>query len=51
MTAADTHQAKCFACRFEASAASDKWDSTTHPPLGTINKCPECGSTDIHNRL
>lgn len=50
MAVADTHRAKCFACGFEAPADSDDWDSATHPPFGTINQCPECGSTDIHSR-
>ncbi|SDJ98294.1 hypothetical protein SAMN05216226_11398 [Halovenus aranensis] len=40
---------QCFECRFEASADDGAWETTTHPSLGTITQCPECGSTDIHS--
>lgn len=42
-------QKQCFECRFEAAADDGTWKTTTHPSLGTITQCPECGSTNIHS--
>lgn len=39
----------CLNCGFEAPAG-DAWAEVTHPPLGTLTKCPECGSTDTHSK-
>lgn len=50
MAATDSLQAECFDCGFEAPAGGDAWETTDHPPLGTVVRCPECGSTDIHSR-
>jgi DNA-directed RNA polymerase subunit RPC12/RpoP len=37
---------QCLNCGFEASANSDQWETTDHPPVGTLTQCPECSSTD-----
>lgn len=51
MADAPTHQPqlKCLNCGFQAPAGNDEWDAVTHPPLGTMTQCPECGSTDVHS--
>ncbi|WP_199243665.1 MULTISPECIES: hypothetical protein [Haloplanus] len=41
-----TTEVTCFKCGFEAPAGSDDWDTATHPSLGTLQRCPDCGSTD-----
>jgi len=46
---AGVQRKQCFECRFEAAADDDEWVTTTHPSLGTITQCPECGSTNIHS--
>lgn len=38
----------CSGCGFEAPASDDTWDRVSHPPIGTVTRCPECGSTDTH---
>ena len=44
------HQVKrCHNCQFEAPASDDRWSKVSHPPLGTLTQCPECGSTDVRN--
>lgn len=48
--ATDAPRLRCLPCGFEAAAGSDDWDTTDHPPLGTMTRCPECGSTNIHTR-
>ncbi|MFC7072486.1 hypothetical protein ACFQJ7_14375 [Halovenus rubra] len=45
---AGVKQKQCFKCRFEAAADAGEWVTTTHPSLGDITQCPECGSTNIH---
>lgn len=40
---------RCFSCGFEAAMGSDEWDRVSHPPLGTLTQCPDCGSTDIRS--
>jgi predicted RNA-binding Zn-ribbon protein involved in translation (DUF1610 family) len=40
----------CDACGFTAPVGSDAWESVEHPPVGRLTRCPECGSTDVHNR-
>jgi predicted RNA-binding Zn-ribbon protein involved in translation (DUF1610 family) len=40
----------CTGCGFEAAADSDDWETADHPSLGTLTRCPECGSTDVHSR-
>jgi len=37
---------KCYNCGFEAPVGSDAWETADHPSLGTLTRCPECGSTD-----
>lgn len=37
---------KCRNCGFEAPIGTDAWDVGTHPTLGDLSQCPECGSTD-----
>lgn len=41
---------RCFSCGFEAPMQGDEWDTVSHPPLGTLTQCPECGSTDVRSR-
>jgi len=43
-------RSKCSNCGFEAPAGSDEWGSAAHPSLGVLTACPECGSTDVHDR-
>lgn len=43
-----SQRAQCIECGFEAPAGGDAWDAVDHPPLGTVTRCPECGSTDVH---
>ncbi|MFB6300781.1 MAG: hypothetical protein ABEH65_11015 [Halobacteriales archaeon] len=43
-------KAKCAKCQFKAPAESDEWETVEHTSLGTLTRCPECGSTDIHSR-
>lgn len=46
---ADVHVKQCFRCRFRSAVEDGEWKTTTHPSLGTITQCPECGSTNIHS--
>ena len=39
--------AKCHKCGFRAPQGADEWGSAEHPSLGTLTRCPECGSTNI----
>lgn len=50
MAATETPKATCFGCGFEAPAGGEAWETAEHPPLGTVVRCPECGSTDIHTQ-
>jgi predicted RNA-binding Zn-ribbon protein involved in translation (DUF1610 family) len=45
----NVQQKQCFECGFENTADSEKWATTTHPSLGSVTQCPECGSTNIHS--
>lgn len=38
---------QCLNCGFDAP--SEEWDQVEHEPLGTLTRCPECGSTDVHS--
>ena len=38
---------QCRRCGFEAAVESDAWGRVSHPPLGTLTQCRECGSTDL----
>jgi predicted RNA-binding Zn-ribbon protein involved in translation (DUF1610 family) len=40
----------CDNCGFTAPADDDAWRTVDHPPLGKLTQCPECGSTNVHNR-
>jgi len=42
-------QKRCHSCQFEAAAGDDEWERISHPSLGELTQCPECGSTDIRN--
>ncbi|MFB6184134.1 MAG: hypothetical protein ABEI96_06220 [Haloarculaceae archaeon] len=46
----DTAPLRCQSCGREAVAGADEWDSVTHPSLGTLTQCPDCGSTDVQRR-
>jgi predicted RNA-binding Zn-ribbon protein involved in translation (DUF1610 family) len=37
---------KCLKCGFETPAGSGKWTKIAIPSLGSVNQCPECGSTN-----
>jgi hypothetical protein len=41
---------KCVSCGFEAPVDSDAWVDVDVPPIGRLTQCPECESTDVHNR-
>lgn len=42
----DTQQlSHCMKCGFEAPA--DEWAVVEVPSLGSMTRCPECGSTDV----
>ena len=47
--ATSIHRKRCHGCNFEAEAGSAQWSTVTHPPLGTLTQCPECGSTDVRS--
>lgn len=40
----------CVNCGYRAPAGSDDWDRADHPSLGSLTRCPECGSTNVINR-
>ena len=40
----------CDGCGFEAPTGGDAWEHVTDPTLGRLTRCPECGSTNVHNR-
>lgn len=37
----------CWNCGFEAPAGSDEWERLDAVSIGTLTRCPECGSTDV----
>ncbi|MCL9814454.1 hypothetical protein [Natranaeroarchaeum aerophilus] len=37
----------CWNCGFEAPPGSDEWDRLDAVSIGTLTRCPECGSTDV----
>jgi predicted nucleic-acid-binding Zn-ribbon protein len=41
-----TKQLRCQKCGQTASVGDD-WGTVTHPTLGSMTQCPECGSTNI----
>lgn len=43
-------QARCDNCGYEAPDGSDAWESTELSPLGTLTRCPDCGSTNVYSR-
>lgn len=43
-------RSRCINCGFEAPAGGDEWDAVDDPTLGTLTRCPECGSTNILSR-
>ncbi|MGM0605618.1 MAG: hypothetical protein ACQETB_08095 [Halobacteriota archaeon] len=47
-TTTDTSIVQCLNCGFE-SPAGKRWERVTHPPLGELTQCPECGSTNVHS--
>lgn len=46
--AATATRLRCVPCGFEAPSDDDAWERVDHPPIGTVTRCPECGSTDTH---
>ncbi len=43
----DTTYSRCLGCGFSAPGGSDEWDRVDSPPLGTLTRCPNCGSTNV----
>ena len=43
-------QTTCVNCGYSAEAATDDWERADHPTLGTLTQCPQCRSTNIHQR-
>lgn len=43
----DPPESKCGKCGFVAPATGDAWEHVEDPSLGTLTRCPECGSTDV----
>jgi len=46
MSDSATVRTKCRSCGFETAVNSGDWERVTLPNLGTVTRCPECGSTD-----
>ncbi|QLG64295.1 hypothetical protein [Halorarum salinum] len=44
----DATRLTCLGCGF-AAPVGEAWDRVAHPPLGTLTRCPECGSTNVHS--
>jgi DNA-directed RNA polymerase subunit RPC12/RpoP len=44
-------QLRCLNCGLEASGESEEWTTATHPTLGSMTQCRECGSTNVHSTL
>ncbi|WP_201293056.1 hypothetical protein [Halobacterium bonnevillei] len=42
-------QLRCLECGRTAPRNGD-WGEATHPTLGTMTQCPECGSTNVQSR-
>lgn len=42
---AQSARLRCLKCG-ETAAVGD-WETATHPTLGAMTQCPECGSTDV----
>ena len=38
----------CLNCGYEAPLG-ESWNEVDHPPLGTLTRCPDCGSTNVHS--
>ncbi|NIB99927.1 hypothetical protein [Halobacterium sp. R2-5] len=45
----ETRQLKCLKCGRTAAPDSD-WASGTHPTLGSMTQCPDCGSTNVQTK-
>jgi predicted nucleic-acid-binding Zn-ribbon protein len=39
---------RCAKCG--RSEARDDWETATHPTLGTMTQCPDCGSTNVQTK-
>ncbi|MDX1747992.1 MAG: hypothetical protein R3324_18830, partial [Halobacteriales archaeon] len=46
----DPPESTCGKCGFTAPATGDAWERVEDPSLGTLTRCPECGSTDVRYR-
>ena len=40
-------QLHCTNCGHVASAGAEDWTTATHPTLGSVTQCANCGSTDV----
>jgi predicted RNA-binding Zn-ribbon protein involved in translation (DUF1610 family) len=45
-----TTSVRCLSCGFESPTGSDDWETATHPSLGSLAQCPDCGSTNTAGR-
>ncbi|MFB6268886.1 MAG: hypothetical protein ABEH83_03020 [Halobacterium sp.] len=49
MAESETKQLRCLECGRTAPPGGD-WESATHPKLGSMTQCPECGSTNVQTK-
>ena len=49
MSEVSKQQLRCHKCSRTAPRDGD-WDSASHPKLGSMTQCPECGSTDVQTK-
>jgi Zn finger protein HypA/HybF involved in hydrogenase expression len=49
MSEATKQQLRCLKCGRTAPPDGD-WEQATHPTLGSMTQCPECGSTDVQTK-
>ncbi len=40
-------QSHCWGCGFKAPEGGDEWERVEAVSIGTLTRCPECGSTNI----
>ncbi|UHH24848.1 hypothetical protein [Halobacterium noricense] len=45
----EARQLQCLECG-RTAPPNGNWASGTHPTLGSMTKCPECGSTNVQTK-
>jgi len=45
----EASQLQCLECG-RTEPATGEWASGTHPTLGSMTKCPDCGSTNVQTK-